>query len=557
MVKNKLQVSDKWRELCRSKTWIDILSETAHKFPDNEALCFGELRISYRQYYEKVMEYAKGLYSIGVRQGDHIGIWMTNRPEWCYARHAIYQLGAIMIPINTRYRVDDLDYIFGQSDTKVLIMEPAFLGKIDSMSMIGKLCPELPGSKPGELNSKKFPLLKVVVCVNGRFEGCFTIDEVLKKGTSVSETDIRVRLKPDDLIHIIYTSGTTGFPKGIMTPNTCNVAYCAISTELFNLKQEDRYLNVLPFFGNIGLWGMSMCLLTGATLVMTNRFSPLDTLKIIEKEKITHAMLVPTTLIDMLAHPDFSKYDLSSLRHVTSAGSVVPSTVIREFKRRTGVDIMNCYGLAEASGLSTWVPEGDSPEHVEKTVGIPMPHCEIAILDVNTGKILPPEIEGEICTKEVFPGSQHMKGYYKKPELTDETIRDGWLHSGDLGKMDKDGYVYITGRVKEMYTVGGFNVSPPEVEGFLLKHPKIEAVSIVGVPDERLGEIGAAFIRLKKGEGATEMEIIEYCKENIANIKVPRYVFFVDEFPLNPQGKVQKFKQRQWAIDKMKLKELK
>ncbi len=239
-----------------------------------------------------------------------------------------------MIPINTRYRVDDLDYILGQSDTKVLIMEPEFLGKIDVMSMLKQLCPELANSKPGELNSPKFPLLKAVVCINGSFEGCFTIDGVLKKGTGVSKADIRVGLKPDDLIHIIYTSGTTGFPKGIMTPNICNVAYCAISTELFDLKHEDRYLNVLPFFGNIGLWGMSMCLLTGATLVMTNRFSPIDTLKIIEKEKITHAMLVPTTLIDMLAHPDFSKYDLSSLRHVTSAGLVVPSTVIREFKRR-------------------------------------------------------------------------------------------------------------------------------------------------------------------------------------------------------------------------------
>jgi fatty-acyl-CoA synthase len=557
MTQKKLNVSDRWIKLCQEKTWVDILEETARRIPKAEALVFGNDRINYHQYLERVCDYAKGLRAIGVKRGDHVGLWMTNRPEWSYARHAIYQLGAIMIPINTRYRLDDLDYIIGQSDTKVLIMEPEFLGKINSMSMISQLCPELANSKPGELNSKKFPLLKAVVCINGSFKGCFTIDEVLKKGTNVLKTDIRVRLRPDDLIHIIYTSGTTGFPKGIMTPNTINVAYCTISTELFNLKQGDRYLNVLPFFGNIGLWGMSMCLLTGATLVMTNRFSPVDTLKIIEKEKITHAMLVPTTLIDMFAHPDFGKYDLSSLKHVTSGGSVLPSTVVREFKGRTGVDIMNCYGLAEASGLSTWVPEGDTPEHVEKTVGIPMPHCEVAILDVNTGKVLPSETEGEISTREVFSGSQHMKGYYKKPELTAETIRDGWLHSGDLGKMDKDGYVYITGRVKEMYTVGGFNVSPPEVEGFLLKHPKIEAVSIVGVPDERLGEVGAAFIRPKKGQDATEMEIMGYCNENIADIKVPRYIFFVDEFPLNPQGKVQKFRQKEWAIDKLKLKELK
>jgi fatty-acyl-CoA synthase len=555
--RKELTVSDRWRELCRSKTWIGLFEETAQQFPDAEALAFGDQGITYREYRERVTAYAKGLCGIGVRQGDHVGVWMTNRPEWCYARHAIYKLGAVMIPISTRYRVDDLDYILGQSDVRTLILEPTFVGKIDSMGMVNRLCPELARSGPGELASEKFPLLKAVVSVDGALEGCFTIDEVVRKGAGISDSDILVELKPDDTIHVIYSSGTTGFPKGIITPNTINVAYCAISTELFSFKQGDRYLNVLPFFGNIGLWGMSMCLLTGATLVMTNRFLPVDTFKIIEQEKITHAMLVPTTLIDMMAHPDFGKYDLSSLKHVTSAGSVVPSTIIREFKRRTGVDIMNCYGLAEASGLSTWVAEGDTPEHVEKTVGLPMPHCEVAILDVTTGAVLPPEQEGEICTKEVFPGSQHMKGYYKKPELTKETIRGGWLHSGDLGKMDKDGYVYITGRVKEMYTVGGFNVSPPEIEGFLLKHPKIEAVSVVGVPDARLGEVGAAFVRLKKGETCTDAEILAFCKESIADIKVPRYVFFVDEFPLNPQGKVQKFKQREWAVEKLNLKELK
>jgi fatty-acyl-CoA synthase len=216
---------------------------------------------------------------------------------------------------------------------------------------------------------------------------------------------------------------------------------------------------------------------------------------------------------------------------------------------------MNFYGLAEAAGISTSVPEGDTPEHVEKTVGLGVPLCEVAILDLNTGEVLPPGQEGEICTREVLPGSQHMKGYYKKPEVTAETIRDGWLHSGDLGKMDEEGYVSITGRVKEMYIVGGFNVSPPEIEDFLLRHPKIEAVSVVGVPDQRLGEVGAAFIRLKKGQPATETEIIDYCKARIANIKVPRYVFFIEEFPLNPQGKVQKFKQREWAVKELGLSE--
>ncbi len=557
MVNRKLKVSDRWQELYRSKTWIDILEETAAKFPDAEALVFEDQGFDYREYLENVHRYAKGLHAIGVRRGDRVGIWMTNRPEWCYARYAIYKIGAVMVPISTRFRVDDLDYILGQSDTSVLIMEPTFLGKIDSAGMLNQLCPELAGSRPGELSSKRLPMLKCVICASGSFKGSFSIDEVLQRGMKVADSDIMVTLKPDDLIHIIYTSGTTAFPKGIMTPNTCNIAYCAISVELIDLGPGDRYFGPLPLFGNIGLGNMSWCLLAGATLVIQNRADPLANLQTVEKEKISHTLLVPTMLIDLLAHPDFDRYDLSSLRQVASAGAIVPQTVIHEFKRRLGVDIMNCYGLAEASGLSTWVPAGDTPEHVEKSVGLAMPHCEAAILDINTGDILPRGEEGEICTKETLPGSQHMLGYHKMPELTAETIRDGWLHSGDLGRMDEDGYVYITGRVKEMFIVGGFNVSPAEVEGFLLRHPKVEAVSVAGVPDERLGEVGAAFMRLKKGETATEGEIIDYCKDSIANIKVPRYVFFVEEFPLNPQGKVQKFKQREWAVGKLGLTETK
>ena len=554
MPKRRLSVSDRWIELCKKKTWVDILKETASRIPQGEALVFENQRMTYGDYLRQVEAFAKGLYAIGVRPQSHVALWMTNRPEWCYARHAIYLLGARMIPVNTRYKVDDLNYIIHQSDTEYLLLEPSFLGKIDAYAMLRELCPELEAATPGNLKTKNFPRLKGVICTEGKYPGCFTMEEVLSRGREISSEKIFYQSKPDDIIHIIYTSGTTGFPKGIMTPSSINVAYCAISAELFHLKEGDRYLNVLPFFGNIGLWAMSMCLLTGATLVMTNRFRPEDTLELIEKEKITHAMLVPTTLIDLLSHPNFSKYDLTSLKHVTSAGAVVPAEVIREFKKKTGIDIMNCYGLSEASGLSTWVPEGDTVEHIEKTVGLPMPHCELAILDVKTGKVLPPGEEGEICTREVFPGSQHMKGYYKKPELTAETIRDGWLHSGDLGKMDEEGYVYITGRVKEMFTVGGFNVSPPEIENFLLTHPAVKAASVVGIPDKRLGEVGAAFIQLKEGKAATEEEIIEYCRKKIADIKVPRYVFFVDSFPLNPQGKVQKFLQKEWAMEKLGLK---
>ena len=537
-----LQVSDRWKELYQTTNWVELLKKTAEQYPDNVALVIENQRITYKNYWDKVVAYAKGLYAVGVRKNTHVAIWMTNRPEWCFARHAIYKLGAVMVSVNTRYGEDDLTYVLEQSDTEYLILESMFLGKTDAVKMLKQVCPELDASEPGKVNSQKLPKLKSVIVVDGKSNGCYSMNEIIDKGKEVLEKETDVTKKPEEMIHLIYTSGTPGFPKGVMTPSSCNLAYCICSSELFHFYPGARYFSPIPFLGNIGLWGMSVSLYTGATLFATSRFDPVQTLEIIQQEKITHAFLVPTTLIDVLRHPDFDKYDLSSLEYVAAAGAPVPLTIIRQFKEKTGVSIMNCYGLAEASGLSTWVPDGDTPEHIEKSLGLPLPHCRLAIIDPGTGEFMPPGKEGEISTKEALPGSQHMIGYYKKPDITAETIKDGWLHSGDLGCVDEDGYVYLTGRVKEMFIVGGFNVAPAEVENFLLKHPAIKAVAVVGVPDERLGEVGAAFIILRKGETATPEEIIDYCKGKIANIKIPRYVYFVDEFPLNPQGKIQKFK---------------
>jgi len=555
-MKKTLHVSDRWKELAQNKTLIHLLEDVALESPDREALIFGDQRITYSQYWENSRQLAKGLYAMGIRRGDHVGIWMTNRPEWCYCRFGIYQLGAVMIPINTRFGRDDLDYILRQGDIKALITERKFLGKIDAMGMLRTLVPELDNSKPGEVHSDTYPLLRNVVCLNGTQPGCFSWSELMQLAKNISDQDIETELKPEDLIHIIFTSGTTGFPKGVMSSNIGQVGYSTITAEGFKLSEGSRLLDVVPLFGNIGLGLMSFALVAGATLVMMNRFDPLDAIKLIEKEKITHGHFVPTMLRDILSHPDMDKYDFSSLKYIKSGGAYAPSALIREARERIGALINNGYGLVEASGLSTWVPMGDTDEHVEKTIGLAMPNCEVVIRDPKSDRELPPETEGEICIKEMFPGSCHMKGYYKKPELTAVTIVNGWLHTGDLGMTDEEGYFRITGRVKEMFSVGGFNVSPPEVEEFLLKNPKIEAVSVVGVPEERLGEIGAAFIRLKKGQTATEEEIRTFCKDRIANIKVPRYVFFVEEFPLNPQGKVQKFKQREWAVKKLGLKEI-
>lgn len=543
----KLAVSDTWKVLAQTSSWTDIFKTTVNRYGNNEALVFirGKERqsYSYKQYAEKVLELAKGLYALGVRKGTHVGLWMTNRPEWCFARLAIYQLGAVMIPLNTRYKVEEMQYVLRQSDTEFLLMEDAFVTPGDATDILRKL-----GIIPGRSNASiEFPALRRIISLGKDLPpGIMPYADLLAEGRDVTDSYVDTNSSPQDTLHIIYTSGTTGFPKGVETPYSCNVAYCAISAELYDLKTESRYLNLMPFFGNIGLWNHTLPIIRGATLVTGGaRFQPEETMQLIQQERVTHVIFVPTMLQDILNHPRFSAYDLSSLQRITCAGAPVARNLILQCKEKLGLDLMNIYGLSEASGLSTWVPYGDTPKHVEETVGLPMPHCEVAIMDPKSGKILPAGVEGEICTKETFSGSQHMKGYYKQPELTAQTIVNGWLHSGDLGMLDNDGYLYIRGRLKEMLTVGGFNVSPAEVENYLLKHPKVSAAAVVGAPDNRLGEVVAAFIKLKPGMICSEAEIVSFCREGIANIKVPRYVFFVEEFPLTPQGKVQKFKLRE------------
>jgi fatty-acyl-CoA synthase len=549
----KLPVSERWREWSQKYTWIEIFESTASKYPENEALVFGDKRVKYGEYLNHVNELTKGLHSVGVRNGTHVSLWMRNRLEWCYARLAVYKLGAVLVPLQTRYGVEDLKYVLCQSDTEVLLLEDRFGGKVDRMSVLEDLIPGLAGFEPGKIDSEEFPLLETVVCLSEkRYSGTFSFAEVLEKGKDVGDDEIQSSHSALDTIHIIYTSGTTGFPKGVETPSSCNVAFCSIRAELFALDEKSRFLNAVPLFGNIGMSNHTLPFFDGGTVVMAGaRFDPKEVLELIQEERVTHTVLVPTMLADILDHPDIDSYNLGSVERIECSGAPVPQELIRKTKAKLGISLMNAYGLSEASGLSTWVPYGDTSEHVEQTVGIPLPHCDLAILDVSTGRILGPGKEGEICTREVHPGSQHMKGYYKQPEITREAIKDGWLHSGDLGEMDEDGYVYITGRVKEMFTVGGFNVSPVEVENYLLKHPKVASVAIAGVPDRRLGEVGAAFIRLKPREKATPEEVIAFCHGKIADIKVPRYVLFVSQFPLTPQGKVQKFKLRDLAIKEL------
>ncbi|MDY6974474.1 MAG: AMP-binding protein, partial [Thermodesulfobacteriota bacterium] len=552
----KLEVSDRWLKL-KDGTWHNLFQDAAKKYSEKEAIVFRDQRMTFGELLGKATELAKGLYDIGVRPKDHVALWMSNRPEWVVCRYGINMLGAVMIPLNTRYKAEELEYVLSQSDARVLLMEDKFFGRIDAMGILRGLCPELDNAKSKIPSLTRFPLLRGIICLGDSNNGCFTWDEAFQSGKKIADSDIKFELQNDDLIHIIYTSGTTGFPKGVMIANSNFISVICINAELDRFEQGDRFLVSLPLFGNIGLVTHSQTLFQGATTVLTDRYDVNSTLEILDREKITHTVFIPTMLVDILAHPDLDKYDLSSMKNAAVGGAYCPASLIREVKEKLGWNLTGGYGLVEASGLSTMVPVGDTPEHIEKTVGLPMPHCELTIRDPVTSEEYPIGREGEICTRETYPGSQFMKGYYKKPELTAQTIKGEWLHSGDLGMMNADGYVRITGRVKEMFIVGGFNVSPPEIEEFLLKHPRVEEVAVLGVPDKRLGEVGSAFIRLRKGQKASPEEIIGFCKDKIADIKVPRYVFFVEEFPLTPQMKIQKFKLKELAVRELGLDETK
>ena len=535
----------KWEEI-KDKTWYDVFEEVSYRYPEKEALVFNEKRVRYKDYRKNIMEFAKALIGIGVKKGDSVALWMTNRIEWIYSKWAINKIGAVLVPLNTRYKTTELKYVLAQSDATTLIMEDRFLGKFDALGMLKEVCPAVESCAQGKLNARDFPSLKNIVCLGEDLPGaCFSLEDFLKQGSGIPEADTKVAISPDDTGTIMYTSGTTGLPKGAMLSHRSHLCCIAIAAQLYGIEESHIYLGgVAPFFGNIGMFSFSVPVFVGATAVLMETFDVGETLKLIDREKVTHTILVPTMLVMMMEHPEFSRYDVRSLKVIMSGGAILQSKVAVECMAKfSGLKgLMNAYGLVEGTGITSCVRLGATPDVLEKTVGTALPYCTIHIMDPDSGEALSVGEEGEICTREVISGCHFMKGYYKDPEQTAATIKNGYLYSGDMGKIRADGNLQITGRIKDMILVGGFNVYPAEIEGFLVKHPSISECSVVGVPDARLGEVPTAFVKLKKKEEVTSDEIIAFCKDKIANLKLPRYVFFVDEFPMTPQGKVQKFK---------------
>ncbi|MFC3886066.1 AMP-binding protein [Bacillus songklensis] len=528
-----------------------LLEQVANERPEHEAVVYPDrnLRYTYKQFDHLCGQVAKGFMKLGIKKGDHMAIWASNHPEWVTSQFATGKMGAVLVTVNTNYRAAELEYLLKQSDSTTLVLMESYRGT-SYIDIIYEIIPELKTSEPGCLQSEKLPFLKnVIVLGENRYPGMFLWSDILEMGEEVSSHVLDERmssLDPDDVINMQYTSGTTGFPKGVMLTHTNLVNNAANIASCMNLTYEDRMCIPVPFFHCFGcVLGTMACVSVGATMVPIQEFDVLSVLKAVQNEKCTALHGVPTMFIAELNHPDFDKFDLSSLRTGIMAGSSCPTEVMIAVTERMGArEITIVYGQTESSPGITQTRTNDPIELRVSTVGRALPNVEVKIVDPSTNEEVPFGVQGELCTR----GYHVMKGYYKNPEATKDAIdQDGWLHTGDLAVMDENGYCKITGRLKDMIIRGGENIYPREIEEFLYTHPKVLDVQIIGVPDEKYGEEVMAWIRLKEGATATAEEIREYCEGKISRFKIPRYIEFCSEFPMTASGKIQKFRLREDA----------
>ncbi len=541
-----------------STTIGDLLDRQAREFGDNDAVVYVDrgLRLNYRQYRDVCNRAAKGFMRLGVQKGDNVAIWATNYPEWLYTQMGTAKMGAVLVTVNPSYRTNELEYLLRQSDTKALVLIKGYRDA-NYVQMVNDLVPELATSKPGALASSRFPRLKHVIYVGKEATppGMIGWDELLTLGDGVSDDALRqaqANTHPEDVINIQYTSGTTGYPKGAMLTHRNIIGDAYLVTDCLNLTPKDRLCAPVPFYHCFGCVMANLgCLTRGATLVPIETYDPKQVLEAVQAEHCTTLYGVPTMFIGELNHPDFAKYNLSSLRTGIMAGSPCPIEVMRAVVDKMGAREMTiAYGQTESSPVSTQTRTDDPLERRVTTVGRLLPNLEGKVIDPVTGETLPSGKIGEYCVR----GFTIMQGYYNMPDATRVAIdADGWLHSGDLAVMDADGYFNITGRIKDMIIRGGENIYPREIEEFLYTHPKIADVQVIGVPSEKYGEEVAAWVKLKEGQVATEDEIRAFCQGKISNYKIPKYVKFVDSFPMTITGKIQKYKMRQTAIEELGL----
>ncbi len=533
-------------------TISDWLEHWAEKTPDKEYIVYSDrdLRFSWSGFNKRVDNMAKGLIAIGVKRGTNVGIWAQNVPDWLTFLYATAKIGAVAVTVNTNYRSEELAFILENSDMHTLCMTDGAPGN-NYTDIIYDSVPELRTTQRGTFKSERFPELKNVVYIGQeKYRGMYNTAEILLLGDNVDDDDLlhyRKLSHCQDVVNMQYTSGTTGFPKGVMLThhNIVNNGY--LTGVHMNFTEEDKCCICVPLFHCFGVVLATMCCLThGSTQVMVEKFDPLITLASIHKERCTVLHGVPTMFIAELNHPMFDMFDMSSLRTGIMAGSLCPVELMKQVNEKMFMDVTSVYGMTETSPGMTQTRVDDSFEVRCSTVGREFEFTEVKVINPETGEECPVGVEGEICCR----GYLVMKGYYKNPEATAQVIdANGFMHSGDLGVKDENGNYRITGRIKDMIIRGGENISPKEVEDYLYKMPEIKDVQVVGVTSNRYGEDVGAFIILKEGCELTCEDVRDFCKNHIAKYKIPRYVFFVEEFPMTGSGKIQKFRLREMAME--------
>jgi fatty-acyl-CoA synthase len=510
---------------------------------------------TWRELGAKVDAFAAGLVAIGLKPGERVGIWSPNNAEWIVTQYATAKAGLILVNINPAYRLSEVEYALNKVGCRALITATRFKTS-DYIGMVNTLAPELPRAKPGHLDAATLPTLRTVIQIGGAAPGTMAFESVHTLGGAAERAalaDLAGKLQFDDPINIQFTSGTTGLPKGATLTHHNILNNGLFIGQTMRYTEQDKVCIPVPMYHCFGMViGSLACLTHGAAIVFPGEgFDPLATLETVAAERCTSLYGVPTMFIAELDHPDFSKFDLNSLRTGMMAGAPCPIEVMRRCIKDMRLTEMTIgYGMTETSPVSTQTLIGDTLEHQTATVGKVHPHVEVKIVDTE-GHVVPAGTTGEFCTR----GYSVMLGYWDDEERTAQAIdKAGWMHTGDLATMDADGYCNIVGRIKDMVIRGGENIYPREIEEFLYRHPAIQDVQVFGVPDQRFGEELCAWIKIRDGATLTEEDVKAFCKDQIAHYKVPRHVRFVSEFPMTVTGKMQKFIMREKMVDELGVK---
>ena len=540
-------------------TFGNLLNMLEEKYPDSLCVKYTDrdYERTYREFNREVETAAKGFLALGVGKGDHIAIWATNVPEWLITFFAACKIGAVLVTVNTSYKIFEAEYLLRQSDTKALVLIDGFKDS-DYIEIINGLVPELENqNKSDEIESDKLPFLKRIIYAgkNKTPNGMFNFKELYDLGGAFDNNaflDVVASLDPHEVVNMQYTSGTTGFPKGVMLTHFNIINNGKSIGDCMKLTPDDKMCICVPFFHCFGMvLAITACVTHASSMVPIEAYRPLEVMQAVQNEECTAMHGVPTMFIAILDHPDFKQYSFTKLRTGIMAGSPCPTKVMQQVVDEMNMtEITIVFGQTESSPGCTQTTTDDSLELRVATVGRTLPFVEAKIVNPETGATLGPGVPGEFCAR----GYNIMRGYYKMEEATKQVIdKDGWLHTGDIAVVDENGYYKITGRLKDMIIRGGENIYPKEIEEFIYTIDEVKDVQVIGIPSKQYGEEIMAYVVLKDGAEATEEYIQDLVRANLARHKVPKHVGFIEHFPTTASGKIQKYKLREMAVEELKL----